>query len=328
MGDNALSLRAKALLNSLVHPARHSSRQIWVLLLLLLVPVAIIVPEFFRSRNLANVLVQMVPLGIIAIGQTFVILGAGIDLSVGAQVSLITLVASTVMTDSPVVILLTVLLCLGLGTTFGLLNGGILRLFPIPPIIATLCTGYLFQGIAFALHKTTGGYISPAFSRVLTASSGLLSFPFAMFILLFAVFHMVLHRMRLGRYVYALGGNPEVLANTGVRPSGVRIRTYVISGLLCAVAGLYIAARLKSGSSHYGSEYTLLSITATVVGGTSLMGGLGGLSGTLAGTILVSMLNNILNNVAFRYNLQSSYYRSIIIGLILLMAMLFYRKRE
>lgn len=310
------------------HPRRHSAVQIWVLLVLLLIPIIIIVPEILRSRNIANILIQMVPLGILAIGQTYVILGAGIDLSVGSQVSLITLVASTLMRDNVSSIFLTVVFCLFLGLLFGFLNGGILKLFPIPPIIVTLCTGYLFQGIAFALHKTSGGYIPDGFSKVLTASSGLLSVPFTMFLLLSVIFYIVLTRSRLGRYVYALGGNAEVLENTGVQPDKIRIMTYMVSGLLCAIVGLYIAARLKSGSSHYGSDYTLLSITATVVGGTSLMGGIGGLSGTFAGTILVSMLNNVLNNIAFRYNLQSSYYRSIIIGFILLVAMLFYRKRE
>jgi ribose/xylose/arabinose/galactoside ABC-type transport system permease subunit len=98
--------------------------------------------------------------------------------------------------------------------------------------------------------------------------------------------------------------------------------------LLCSIVGLYLAARLRSGSSHYGDEYTLLSITATVVGGTSMAGGLGGLSGTLAGTILISMLTNVLNNIAFRYNLQSSYYKDIITGILLITAMYFYRKRE
>jgi ribose transport system permease protein len=328
MASTTANHGVKRFWNNLTHPVRHSSQMIWVLLVIFLIPIIIIVPEFLRSRNLANVLIQMVPLGILAIGQTYVILGAGIDLSVGAQVSLITIIASTFMNDTPAGIAFAIVLCLVMGVLFGFLNGIILKLFPIPPIIATLCTGYLFQGVAFALHKTTGGYISPFFSKFMTASRGFFSIPFTLFIILFIIFLIILKRTRFGRYVYALGGNAEVLANTGVQPDIIRIKTYIISGLLCAVVGLYIAARLKSGSSHYGSDYTLLSITAVVVGGTSLAGGIGGISGTFAGTIMVSMLNNVLNNVAFRYNLQSSYYRSIIIGLILLTAMLFYRKRE
>jgi len=318
----------KALATDLRHPKRHSSTIIWVLLVLLLVPIVIVIPEFVRPANLANVLQQMAPLGLVAIGQTYVILGGGIDMSVGSQISLVSLIASTLMTDSPLNTIAVVVLCLCCGLLFGLLNGMILKIFPMPPLIATLCTGYFFQGIAFALHKTTGGYIPPAFKQVLTASWGLLSFPFLLYCAMFALFAAILYRSRFGRHVYALGGNADVLEKSGVRVERVRIKTYLVSGLLCAVVGLYLAARLRSGSARYGDDYTLLSITATVVGGTSMAGGLGGLSGTFAGTILISMLTNVLNNIAFRYNLQSTYYKDIITGVLLIGAMYFYRKRS
>jgi ribose transport system permease protein len=270
----------------------------------------------------------MVPLGIIAIGQTYVILGGGIDMSVGSQISLISLVASSLMTDNSLIIILVVFLCLVLGCFFGLLNGCIMKLYPMPPLIVTLCTGYLFQGIAYALHETSGGYIPAVFKEVFTASWGLFSVPFTLYVLFFYGAWFVLYKTPLGRHIYALGGNSEVLNNSGVDPARVRIISYMFSGLFSAVVGLYLAARLRSGSSHYGDTYTLLSITATVVGGTSMAGGLGGLSGTFAGTILVSMLTNVLNNIAFRYNLQSAYYKDIITGLILVTAMFFYKKRE
>jgi ribose transport system permease protein len=195
-------------------------------------------------------------------------------------------------------------------------------------LIATLCTGYLFQGIAYALHKTSGGYIPVLFRQLFTASWGIFSVPVTVYLLLFFCGWFILYKTPWGRYIYALGGNAEVLNTSGVNPDKIRILSYVVSGLLSAVTGLYLAARLRSGSSHYGDTYTLLSITAAVVGGTSMAGGLGSLSGTLAGTILVSMLTNVLNNIAFRYNLQSAYYKDIITGLILVTAMFFYRKRE
>ena len=314
--------------NNVRYPKRHSSLTIWLLLLLLLIPIFIIVPEFFRPRNIANVLVQMVPLGIVAIGQTFVILGGGIDLSVGSQISLISVIASSLMSDNPVNVILVILLCLCFGCLFGLLNGLLLKFFSIPPLITTLSTGYLFQGIAFALHDPRGGYIPAALRNILFASRGMLSVPFALLLLIFSIAWFVLYKTPRGRYVFALGGNAEALNNSGINPGRVRIMTYVVSGLLCAVVGIFLAVRLRSGSAHYGTDYTLLSITATVVGGTSMIGGLGSLSGTFAGTILVSMLNNVLNNISFRFNLQSAFYRDIITGLILVTAMFFYRKRE
>jgi ribose transport system permease protein len=310
------------------NPKRHSATIIWLLLSLILIVVVIIIPEFARLPNIANVLQQMAPLGLIAIGQTYVILGGGIDMSVGSQISLISLIASTLMTDSPISMILVTLLCLLCGLLFGFMNGTILRFFPMPPLIATLCTGYFFQGIAFALHKTSGGYIPPLFKRVLTASWGLISVPFFMYVLFFLLFATILYRTRFGRHVYALGGNADVLEKSGVRVDWTRTKTYLVSGFFCAVVGVYLAARLRSGSARYGDDYTLLSITATVVGGTSMAGGLGGLSGTFAGTILISMLTNVLNNIAFRYNLQSSYYKDIITGTLLISAMYFYRKRS
>jgi len=178
------------------------------------------------------------------------------------------------------------------------------------------------------LHKTSGGYIPVALKQVLTANSGFFSVPFGLYVLLFAIFAYVLYRTRFGRYVYALGGNADVLEKSGIRIDRIKIKTYMVSGLLCAIVGIYLAARLRSGSARYGDEYTLLSITATVVGGTSMAGGLGGLTGTFAGTILISMLTNVLNNIAFRYNLQSTYYKDIITGILLISAMYFYRNRK
>jgi ribose transport system permease protein len=310
----------------LIRPERHSASMIWVVLLVIVITVVIIVPDFIHPRNIANVLVQMVPLGLVSIGQTFVILGAGIDLSIGPQVSLITVIASNVMTDAPHVIISTVLLCLLCGLIFGLLNGVLAHYVNIPPLVVTLCTGFIFQGIAFALHKTTGGHIPDAVHDVLTASLGILSVP--LFIFLLSVFAglYVLNKTRYGRYVYALGGNEEVLGNAGLNAGLVKIITYMTAGFMASVAGIYLAARLKSGGAHYGTAFTLNSITAVVVGGTTLAGGQGGLSGTVAGGIIVSMLNNVLNNVSFRYGFQSTYYKNILTGIILIIAMLFYRK--
>lgn len=315
-------------IHDLRFPKRHSAKIIWVLLLLLLLPIIAITPEFIRPANLANVLQQMVPLGLIAIGQTYVILGGGIDMSVGSQISLVSLIASSLMTDQPLTIVSVTLICLGIGLMIGFMNGFILKVFPMPPLIATLCTGYFVQGIAFALHKTSGGYIPASFNRVVTANWGMVSVPFLLFLVLFMFGWYILNKTRQGRYVYALGGAPDVLEKSGVSCDRTRIKTYMISGLLCAVVGLYLAARLRSGSARYGDDYTLLSITAVVAGGTPLAGGIGGLTGTGAGAILISMLTNVLNNIAFRYNLQSAYYKDIITGILLISAMYFYRTRE
>jgi ribose transport system permease protein len=312
----------------MLHPGRHSASLIWLVLLFIVIIVAIITPDFIRLKNISNVLVQMVPLGLSSIGQCFVILGGGIDLSLGAQVSLITVLLANMMGDTLISILFSIFVCFAFGLAFGSLNGVLAHQVNIPPLIVTLCTGFIFQGVALAFHKTSGGYIPEAVRDVLTASWGPLSVPLLIFLVFVVLGLYTLNKTRYGRYVYALGGNEEVLGNAGVNTGTIKTTSYAISGALSAVTGIYLAARLKSGGALYGTAFTLNSITAVVVGGTALGGGEGGLSGTIAGSIIVSMLNNVLNNVSFRYGLQSSYYKNILTGIILIIAMLFYRKRR
>jgi ribose transport system permease protein len=312
----------------ILRPGYHSSATIWTVLVLLVVVVVIIVPEFILPANLANVLIQLVPLGLAALGQHFVIIGGGIDLSIGPQISLITVALSSLSGTTAPSIVATILFCLALGIIFGMINGVLAHYMNIPPIIVTLCTGYVFQGIAFAFHRTSGGFVPAGLRDVVTASWGLFSVPLLLYLLFVLAGLYVMYRTRFGRSLYALGGSEEVLYGAGVRVARIRISSYVISGLMAAVAGIYLALRLKSGSSHYGDGYALSSISAVIVGGTSIAGGAGSLPGTIAGTVIVSMLNNVLNNVSFRYGFQSSFYKDVMTGLILIAAMLFYRKRK
>jgi len=318
----------RRLLARILRPGYHSSATIWAVLVLLLVVVVVIVPEFIRPANIANVLVQLVPLGLTAIGQHIVIIGGGIDLSVGPQISLVTVAFSSLCGTTTLSVVEAIVFCLAMGLLFGLANGLLAHYLNIPPIIVTLCTGYVFQGIAFAFHKTTGGFVPTGLRDFLTASWGIFSVPLLLYVLFVLAGLYLLNRTRFGRSLYALGGSEDVLYGAGVRVARVRVATYLVSGLMAAVAGVYLAVRLKSGSSHYGDGYALSSISAVIVGGTSIAGGAGSLSGTIAGTVIVSMLNNVLNNVSFRYGFQSSFYKDVMTGLILLAAMLFYRKRK
>ena len=318
----------RRLVERIFRPGYHSSATIWAVLVLLVVVVVIIVPDFIFPANIANVLVQLVPLGLAALGQHFVIIGGGIDLSVGPQISLVTVAFSSLCGPTPASVAGAILFCLALGLLFGLINGLLAHYLNIPPIIVTLCTGYVFQGIAFAFHQTSGGFVPAGLRDVVTASWGIFSVPLLLYVLFVLAGLYLLYRTRFGRSLYALGGSEEVLYGAGVRVARVRITSYLVSGLMAAVAGVYLAVRLKSGSSHYGDGYALSAISAVIVGGTSIAGGAGSLSGTIAGTIIVSMLNNVLNNVSFRYGFQSSFYKDVMTGLILLAAMLFYRKRK
>ena len=299
----------RRLLDRILRPGYHSSATIWAVLVLLIVLVSLVVPEFILPANVANVLIQLVPLGIASLGQHFVIIGGGIDLSIGPLISLVTVALSSLAGASPLTVAGAIVLCLCVGGIFGTANGVLAHYVRIPPLIVTLCTGYIIQGIAFAFHETTGGFVPSGLRDVLTASWGLLSVPLLLYVLFLLGSGFLLSRAPYGRALYALGGNEEVLYASGVRVARVRIGSYLAAGLLAAVAGIYLAVRLKSGSSHYGDGYALSTISAVVVGGTSIAGGAGSLPGTVAGTIIVSMLNNVLNNVSFRFGLQSSFYK-------------------
>lgn len=302
-----------------------STAPVWLVLLAVLAPVAIFLPGFFASNNLENALVQMVPLGIITIGQMFVILGGGIDLSVGPLVSLITVVMSRLMTDDPSSIVLAALVGLAIGLLGGFLSGLILSYFDIPPLIVTLAMGYMYLGAALAFNLTSGGTITPLFASALTGDLvGILTVPLLAFLMIFAVSVYVLNFSQYGRWLYALGGEEDVLASTGVNTNRVRIASYMYCGLLCAIAAMFVAARLRSGNAYYGDEFTLLSVAAVVVGGAPLAGGRGKILGSLAGIILVSVFNNVLNILGFKFQLQSAFYKSIVIGVVLLVAMLAY----
>jgi ribose transport system permease protein len=320
--------RVRKLVERILRPPYHSSATIWAVLVLLMVVVVIIVPDFIYPLNLFNVLIQLVPLGLASLGQHFVIIGGGIDLSVGSQISLITIVLSSLVTAHPLSILGCIALCLVLGVAFGAVNGLLVHYVRIPPLVVTLCTGYIFQGVAFAFHQTTGGFIPDNLHTVLTAAWGPFSVPLLLYVLFILLGFYVLYRNRYGRYLYALGASEDVLDSAGVRVVRVRVGSYAAAGLMAAVTGVYLAVRLKSGGSHYGDAFTLTTIASVVIGGTSIAGGEGSLFGTAAGALIVSMLNNVLNNISFRYGFQSSFYKDVMTGLILIGAMLFYRKRR
>jgi ribose transport system permease protein len=208
----------------------------------------------------------------------------------------------------------------------GLANGLLDHYARIPPLIVTLCTGFIVQGVAFAIHQTSGGFVPRGLSDPLTTSWGFISMPLLLYVAAALGAGFLLYRSPYGRHLFALGGNEEVLYSAGVRVARIRVGSYVVAGILAAIAGIYLAARLGSGSSHYGDGYALTTIAAVVIGGTSLAGGQGSLSGTVAGALIVSMLNNVLNNISFRYGFDSSFYKDVMTGLVLIAAMLFYRR--
>jgi len=296
---------------------------VFVILLVLLAVTSFLSPTFRSPDNIVNIVAQVAPLAIVAIGQTIVLLLGGIDLSVGSVISFSTVIMATLSDNGPFGLVGSIVLCLVAGTAVGLLNGiGIVR-FRIPPLIMTLSTMTIVKGVSLYLLPAPGGMVNMAFMEFITGGWGVLSVMAIMIILLYVLFFIFLSSTKTGRYIYAAGGDEGHARKSGVPVVKMQLTGYVLSGLLAAAAGMVLSARLFSGDPVVGDPYSLDSVAAAVVGGTSLFGGIGGIVGTFAGVFIISMTNNILNMLDI-----FAYYQYIIKGLILVAALFFFQLKR
>lgn len=256
------------------------------------------------GQGIAGLLQRMVALGLVAIGQTFVILVGSIDLSVAALISAVAVLASHIMQGDAAMLLPAVLLCLGLCIAVGFVNGALVAYGGINPLIATLGTGLVIQGVLAASFGALQGSVAREFQVV--AYGGVLGVPYSLLLLasLSLAAGFVLDRTLFGARIYAVGGNPDGARLAGIRTERVILFAHMVASLFAGAAGLYLAARLQSGTPWIGRDgiYDLESIAVTVIGGTILAGGKGGVAGTLAGVLLFASLDagfNMLGIDAF-----------------------------
>lgn len=293
---------------------------IYAILLAIVVVTALLSDRFLTSENMVNVFAQVAPLAIVALGQTIVILLAGIDLSVGSVVSMTTVILAAYSGTSGATALRGVALSLAVGLLVGAVNGlGIVKL-RVPPLIMTLGTMVIVKGIALQLLPSPGGSVPYGLASLLNSSWGWVSTAGMLILFLYLVFSVLLGGTRFGRYVYASGENLEAARRSGVEVDRVTIAGYALSGLLAAAGGVLLAARIYSGDPVIGDSLSLDSVAAVVVGGTSLFGGVGGVIGTLAGSIILGICNNVLNMLGV-----FSFYQYIIKGIILMVALFLYQ---
>jgi ribose/xylose/arabinose/galactoside ABC-type transport system permease subunit len=275
-------------------------------------------PRFLDPTNLFNVMRQISITGLIALGMTFVILTAGIDLSVGSVLALAGIVAAAVAKGSTGN---TLSLDLGEATGCGFLQGlGITRL-KVPPFVVTLGGLSAFRGLT--LWFSGGGPISGLDANMRWWGQGLIGpvpIPVILFLSCALVCHIILRHTRYGRHVYAVGGNLEAARLSGLPVNRIILSVYVIVGFFAGLAGFVLDARLNSAEAVAGQGYELTVIASVVIGGTSLFGGAGSIAGTVVGATLIGVLVNglVLNNV-------SSYIQQVIIGLIIILAVAFDR---
>lgn len=269
-----------------------------LILLVLSIAINLIVqPNMFARETLNSNMRVFLPLILLAVGQAIVILGGGIDISVGAIASIVnTVLATRVGLDgSPQEMWTYVFLSLLIGLLAGAINGFFIAYLRLQPIITTYATSFLYAGFALYILPNPGGGI-PATIAQLYRSSTPLNLPLAFFIILLVLLiWLYLRSTRYGRFLYAVGGRPQAAYETAVPVTWVQFSMYVISGLMAALSGIAITMLSGSGNADIGGPMTLNSITAVVIGGNALSGGVGGVAGPIMGAITLGVLQNIIS---------------------------------
>jgi len=287
--------------------------------LLLCIVLSLLSDRFLTLNNAVNVLRQSTINGIMAVGMTFVILTAGIDLSVGAVLALSTVVTADLLQQG-MATPLALSAGLGLGAVAGLVNGVIITKAKVPPFVATL--GMMTVARGLSLTYTEGRPITglpDGFRFIGTGSLGPIPMPIIVAAITFLLGYILLTRTRVGEYILALGNSPVAARYAGIATDRYTTVVYVVAGLLSALAGIILVARLNSAQPTAGLAYEFDAIAAVVVGGTSFAGGEGGLGGTLLGVLVIAVLNNGLNLLNV-----SSFYQPVVTGLVIALALLLY----
>lgn len=275
-------------------------------------------PNLFETRVLNGNLRTFLPLMIVTVGQTFVIVGGGIDLSVGAMVSLVTAVLVTNMApDEPAGgIALIILLACGVGMAAGALNGFGVAYLRLPPIVTTYATTFIFSGLALWILPRPGGSMPDALARAYRSATPL-GIPLGIWIgLLLVAIWAFTRNTRYGHALFAVGGKAESAYATAVPVNRVRFSTYVIAGLMAALAALALTLGTSSGDPRIGDAMTLDSIVAVVLGGTRLSGGQGGVAGSILGVIILGLVRNIIS-----FANVPSWYQTLVDALIIIVAL-------
>lgn len=296
---------------------------IWAILFVLLVTASLTSDRFFTPFNLERVALQLTTLALISIGQTFVLLTAGIDLSVGSIISFVGTLIVAVVNDSPGSWVLGIVIALAAGSLVGLVNGIAVTRFRVSPFMVTLATLSIVQGLALIVSDRFEGTLPREFGAIFTGSIGPIPIPLILVIASALIAALILRQTAFGRHVYAVGSNETATRLSGMSTDQVKLAVYVISGFMAGLAGAYNSARTLSGNPLIGESLAFESITAVVLGGISLFGGRGSIYGTMAGVLIIAILSNVLNLLRV-----PSDYQYILRGSLLVLAVMVYSRRS
>ncbi|MBT2899905.1 substrate-binding domain-containing protein [Streptomyces sp. McG3] len=286
-------------------------------LVVLVVAMSLLSGDFLTTQNLLNVGVQAAVTAILAFGVTFVIVSAGIDLSVGSVAALSATVLAWSATSAGVPVVLAVVLAVLTGIACGFVNGALVSYGKLPPFIATLAMLSIARGLSLVISQGSPIAFPDSVSVLGDTLGGWLPVPVLVMIAMGLITALILARTFIGRSMYAIGGNEEAARLSGLRVKRQKIVIYALSGLFAAVAGIVLASRLVSAQPQAAQGYELDAIAAVVIGGASLAGGVGKASGTLIGALILAVLRNGLNLLSV-----SAFWQQVVIGVVIALAVL------
>lgn len=287
---------------------------VWIIIVMMGV-FSLLSPSYLDFGNMRNIVVQSVPLMLVAFAQTLIVLTQGTDLSLGSQVSLVTVVWVVFMRMG-IPFYIAAIMAILISMTSGAINGWVVSRWRIPPFIATLGMQNILYSAALLITSGSSIYYAHDVFRVV-ASTQFLNFPLIVWItvLMFCLTWVILYKTKLGAHIFGIGGNSEALVLAGVNVVKSSMMIYAYAGFLTAMSGLLTTCRLESGQPVVGQGWEFEAVAAVLLGGSSLREGKGGIAGTIFGVLLITILKNGLNMVRL-----SSIYQNAIIGVIILSA--------
>lgn len=292
---------------------------VFIILLLMMIILTILTNTFLTGNNLINIVRQVTFWAIIGLGALLTLIGGDFDLSPGSVVGLVSVLsAMTIQTSVGNSLAMPILTTLAIGAAVGFVNGGLIAYLRMPAFIATLGTQLLLRGLA--LYISNGRPVSnldSKFTYLGGGSIGVIPVPVIILVILFAFTWYLLKYTRLGRHIYAIGGNAQAAVVSGVNVKAVKLFTYVYAGIMAAIAGMLLTARVASGQPGLGESFEMKAISGCVIGGVSLSGGIGSVYSLICGILVIGVLNNGMDLMNI-----SGYMQQIAEGLILILAVL------
>jgi ribose/xylose/arabinose/galactoside ABC-type transport system permease subunit len=295
---------------------------IWIVLIVLVIGAYLLSPTFLTARNITVLLKQAAPLGILAVGQTLVILTGGIDLSVASVMAGVSIFAAGLIDGQDELVVPVVIFCLVFSAVVGLTNGLLVTKLKIPPFITTLGMILIVQGIRFAY---SGGapktYIPDSLRFWGRDSLGPIPMALIVWFVIVTITTFILTRTTFGRRLYATGGNPRTAFLSGVSIDGIKIAAYTACSFLASIAGLILVGYVGHADNWLGNGYELNAIAAVVIGGTAFEGGKGSQIGTIGGVLILTVLFNLVLMLQFDEEA-----RRIVKGLVILLSVALYSR--